>query len=342
MGKTIVLCRDEADFSISLIFAGLVRRFGKENVIDYPPRSKNRQPHPSIRLIGEHEHDYGIERGALSYVDGCEDLKEYTRGEIMKLISDGGIDRIFTDEREITFQYYLEIIAGVKNDVPVVVVAGHDRFWNQSPDFVKEYYGDNFEAMFIDDWQPEYDLLPNTHLINLSCNFDHLWDVENREKYLADKKYDICFIGYNSNPVRKVVIDHVRQKWGHFNNCIIFEERPDTFDAFVRHDEMFRLIAQSKVCLNLPGASIGGRALRYYEIPYVGSCMLSMAFPAKLLHRFPCPQFSSLDELDFEIGQLLSDDELEFHAGAQHYHCMKWHTVDARMDYIFGVLGLVV
>ena len=38
---------------MDLMFAGLVRKFGKENVIDYPARAKHRQGKPS--LIGDDE-----------------------------------------------------------------------------------------------------------------------------------------------------------------------------------------------------------------------------------------------------------------------------------------------
>lgn len=339
MKKHIIISpREGSDFSMDLIFAGLVRRFGKENVIDWPPRAKHREGKPE--LIGHDEQDYGAERRSLCYVEGCGDMKEWSRSEIITEIFSHNVDAVFLDETNESAVYWHELFALYSGVVRTVVIAGHDSF-RGLPRGVLASFGPN-TTMFVDDWKSEYDELENTYLTNLSCNFDHLWDVENRDKYLADKKYDICFIGYNSNPARKVVIDHVKKKWGHLNNCIVFEERPDMYDAFVRHDEMFRLIAQSKICLNLPGASTNGRALRYYEIPYVGSLMVSMRTLATDLAMAPAMGFcfESLEELDKLIQQRLDDNGYcEDVACLDHYGCMESHTIDARMNYIFEVLN---
>jgi len=317
---------------MDLIFAGLVRRFGKENVIDYPARAKHRRGRPV--LIGDHESDYGAERQSLCYVEDCENIKEWSLGEIKK----EKIDYIWLDETVESYNHWLEL--SIHADV--VVVAGHDNF-RGSPQQVFERYNRRGCTLFVDDWRQEYDELDNTYLINLSCNFDHLWEVQRRDEFLADKQYDICFIGYNSNPKRKVVIDHINKQWGHLNNCIIFEERPNQFDRFIRHDEMFKLMAQSRVCLNLPGASTNERALRFYEIPYVGSYMITKSVITKLLSPFPDTsylQFSRLGELDECINSALSIPMFrELSAREAHVHCMKHHTIDARMDYIFGVLN---
>jgi len=331
-----VISREGGDFSMDLIFAGLVRRFGKENVIDYPPREKNRQGKPE--LVGDDERDYGAERRSLCYVDGCENLREWTRPEIMQLWGD--IDTVFLDETDESYQHWMELFGLYSGAVRTVVIAGHDSFRGNPREVIKRFGGRC--TLFIDDWKQEYDSLPSTHLINLSCNYDHLWDVQKRDIYLSDKKHDICFIGYNSNPARKVVINHVRERWGHLNNHIIFEERHNQFDQFVRHDEMFKLMAKSKICLNLPGASTGGRALRYYETPYVGSWMISQWFPARLLYPMPCDVFEpgDLNKLDSCIEDALENPEKrEERAKKLHNHCMEYHTVDARMDYVFRVLN---
>lgn len=324
---------------MDLMFAGLVRKFGKENVIDYPARAKHRQGRPT--LIGDDEKDYGAERRSLCYVEGCEDMKEWTRPEIIQEIMAGNIGTVFLDETHSSYSLLAELfLTARKGREEVVIVAGHDNF-RGSPTHILNQLSGTSCALFIDDWQSEYDELPNTHLINLSCNFDHLWDASKRDEYLQNKVYDICFIGYNSNPVRKVVVDHINEKWGHLNNCIIFEDRQDKFDRFIRHDEMFKLMAQSKICLNLPGASTSGRALRYYEIPYVGSFMLTQEVPAKLLNKFPFLQveFRSLEELDNMIQENIEDEEKrEFLADCQRKHFNLHHSIDARMNYIFGIL----
>lgn len=334
--KYIIISREGGDFSMDLIFAGLVRKFGKENVIDYPPRDKHRQGKP--KLIGDHEKDYGVERRSLCYVDGCEDLKKWTRQEVLKELFSNNVECIFLDETNESYSHYKELMV-VPNKAMDVVIAGHDNL-RTSIDTLRERFSGNKTRFFIDDWQKEYEKYDRTHLINLSCNFDHLWDVSKREELLKNKIYDICFIGYNSNPARKLIIDHVKNKWGHLNNCLIFEERPNMFDKFVRHDTMFKLMAQSKICLNLPGASTSRRALRYYEIPYVGSYMLNMKTPTVYLHPYKDIDFDSPESFDKMVEFALNNPDLREKKSKQmHDEHMKYNTVDARINYIIEVLN---
>ena len=340
MGKTLLISeRKGGDWSLDLVFAGLVRKFGVDNVIDFPPQDRHREGKPVF--IGDDEKDYGRERRSLCHVEGAHNLQMYSELQIMKLMKDGEIDRIFIDEREASYQVYCTLRAGLFN-IPVVVVAGHDKFWNNMTT-TRSYYGKNLEAMFIDDWQPQYDSLPNTHLINLSTNFDHLWNHENRDSLLADKRYDIFFMGYNSDPRRNEIISYITKRWWHLNNHILLETRDSVFTQFVRHDEYFSKMAQSKICINLAGASTCGRALRYYEIPYVGSYMLSQQFPAKLLHPYEdgihCSYFKDSRDLDDKIYRALGDDKWRESVAAEgHHHSQMWHTVDARMQYIYQCL----
>lgn len=342
MKKTLVIDpKSGGDFSLDLLFSGLLRRNGVANVIDFPAHEKHRRN--VIRLTGDDERDYGIERSSLSFAPGCEDTQRLSADEIFKLLVAGEIERIFVDERDESYGLYVALKACFFK-VPVIVVAGHDRFWNDSPQKVARMYGSNLEAIFVDDWQPEYDSIPYVKLTNLSANFDHLWNFSRREQLIANKKYDICFMGYNSSPSRDRFIGHILKKFGHLNNHIILEKRPDTFSDFVRHDDYFSKMAESRVCINLRGASVGGRALRYYEIPYVGSYMLSQRFDARLVRPFrdglECGYFS--DELELEVGierALLDPFWRECIALAGRQHLERFHTARTRVDYIYEELA---
>jgi hypothetical protein len=325
---------------MDLVYAGLCRRFGFDRVVDYPAHAKHRRGRPV--LTGDPERDYGLERGSLCYVSGCEATPAHSLQEVASMALAGEFDYVFLDETDEAFVRFISVFATGHRRTRVVVVAGHDRF-RGDPAAVQMRFGQRLAAMFIDDWLPQYDGLPRTHLMNLSINFDHLWTSDRRDEFLADKRYDVCFVGYNSHPVRKLVVDHVRMRWGHLNNHIVLEERPDTFSDFVRHDRLFETMARSRVCLNLPGASTGGRALRFYETPYVGSFMLSARFPAKLIdppeEDRHCAFFDSLAELDRNIGWALEEElTREMMAAECHDLFLRKHSVDARMDYVFNIL----
>lgn len=350
MSKKYVLIadRDGGDWSIDLFFAGLVKNVGIENVIVFPDRVKFKQGIPP--LVGDDEKDYGTERRSACYVEEYEKLIYYKKQEIIKLLLQRQVEYIFVDETDSAYAKWIELVGPIQNiTVKTVVIAGHDSFRGE-PEEVRRRYGKHFHYMFIDDWVDRFDKLSfkEKGIINFSCNFDHLWDSGLREVFNKNKIYDICFYGYNSRPVRKLVIDYVKDKYKHLNNAIVFEERPDTYNNFIRHKELYEIMSRSKICLNLPGASTGGKALRYYEIPYLGSCMVTQKTNAKLLypfeHKINCLEFSTLPELDECIEYAYSIDnngEYMYNILAKkgYEHCMKYHTASARVKYVLEILN---
>ncbi len=299
MKKRVVFIdgRKGGDWSLDLVYAGLVKNLGIDNVIDYPAQDKHRMGVP--KLTGDPERDWGLERMSLSYAPDYQRSKVWSQADVTHEIKKGRVDYIFVDERVESFELYCSLRAAFFN-VPVIVVAGHDRFWNVSPEFVRQdYYKNNLKRMFLDNWKSEYNSLSYARNHNLSTNFDHLWDRYDINSS-KEKIYDICFMGYNSHSNRSGAIDHILSKWGHLNNHIVLERRPDTFEQFVPKKQYFEAMVQSKICLNIRGAAESGKAMRFYEIPYAGSFMLSETWPGMYdqLHPMSCRYFSSLDELD--------------------------------------------
>lgn len=342
MKKTILIDarHSNSDFTLDIVWAGLVDKFGSGNIIDWPPAPKHREGIPKI--VGHAEKDYGSERRSMCYTPGGEKHPTYTVDEINSLLRTGQVERIFIDERDVSYGYYVKTIAP-HVDVPVVVIAGCDRFDNDSPRKVQMMYGRRLEAMFLDNWIPEYDTLQRTFPMSYAVNFDHLWDTSKRAEWLNDKVYDICFMGYNSHGDRAVIIDHLMKKYGAKGNCLFVEKRPNTFDSFVPKREYFKMMAQSKICINVRGAASCGKALRFYEIPYVGSFMLSQTFGGKQVAPFEdnvhCKYFGTIDEMDRQIEWALSHpQEREVIASAGHRHFFENHTPRARIEYMYGKL----
>lgn len=331
MRALLIDARKTGDWSLDLLFAGLVSNLGPENVIDFPSHDKHRMGKP--KLVGEHEKDWGAERMSLSYVPQHASLKRWTSGEVMEELRRGKIDIIFLDERHESYELYLSLKANFF-EVPVIVVAGHDKFWNESPRYVRtNYYQRNIRAMFLDNWCDDYNLLPNTHVYNWSTNFDHLWDPAQRKQ---EKLYDISFTGYNSHPDRARFVDHILSRWGHLKLNIVLERKPDSFGLFVNKAEYFKMMAQSKICLNLRGAAVNGKTLRFYEIPYAGSCMLSQDTGAVQVEPFEnakhCLYFANESELDDRIdGLLANDSKREIIAAEGLAHVLAKHTAHARV-----------
>ncbi len=293
--------RAGGDWSLDLCFAGLVSNMGPQNVRDIPWRVKHREWGGLATAT-----DWGKERRTLGYTPHNAQIPELQRVEYEALI--GGVKRIWLDERMESFQKYRELGLD-KTPATVIVVAGHDRFWNHSPSFVRSLYGDRFEAMLLDNWYEEYEKLPfKVRRIGWSTNFDHYWT---RPDVPPEKDIDISFIGYNSHPDRARYIDHIEKRWPDLKKHIVLERTPDTMGQFVSKAQYFDVIQRSKIALNLRGAADRGKTMRAYEIPYVGSFMLSQDIddPGMAEDFRPmthCQYFGDEDELDFEIERALT------------------------------------
>ncbi|MGD9711019.1 MAG: glycosyltransferase [Thermomicrobiales bacterium] len=305
MHDVVIDLRDGGDWSLDLCFAGLVSNLGANRVLDMPYKEKHREWNPHST-----ETSWGLERRTLGYTP--DNISIPAMEEFSHLMAaEGQIKRVWLDERMESFQKYRQL-GFYDAKVPVVVVAGHDRFWNQSPSFVANLYGERLMAMGLDNWYPEYAKLPfRTFNIRWSCNFDHYWK---RPDVPPEKDIDICFIGFNSHPARSIVIEHVEKRWGHLKNHLMLERNPDSFDNFVSRAEMFAIMQRSKVCLNIRGAADRGKTLRAYEIPYVGSFMLSQTIPDPgLMDDFVggehCEYFTELADLDVKIERALDDKD---------------------------------
>lgn len=335
MKKTLIIdMREGGDWSLDLLFAGLVKNLGYENVIDFPFKKKHREWKGSG--------DWGAERRSLGFTADNSKAREYSFDEVMKEIRSGNIERVFLDERHESHEMYLKLRLSMFN-IPVVVVAGHDRFWNESPWHVASMYK-NCEAMFLDNWRPEYSEIrpkaPPFHQYTWSANFEHLCDPALISEWQKDKIYDVSFFGYNSHPNRERYMNFIEicPDLRYLKKNFIFERRPGTTEVFIQKPEYFKMMAQSKICLNLRGAAENGKTLRSYEIPYVGSLMLTELTDA--IESEPRSFTDGLNCLTFDSEEQLKDKLLwafelpetrEAIAENGHDFLMKYHNVKFRV-----------
>lgn len=328
MNKVIVLdTRQGGDWSLDLLFAGLVQCLGANRVFDAPVKEKHRQG--KIILTGDHEKDWGAERKSLGYTPSNNLVSG--NSEMYQALKRGEISHIFLDERDESYQLYRSMQLHLF-DVKVVVVAGHDRFWNESVEKLRTLYGRKLQMVFADNLLPNIyhtaDPLVKPH--TWAANFDHL-APSGLGELRKNKVYDLCFMGYNSHGSRDRYLTHIKQKWGHLNNHIVLETQANTFNAFVPKSEYFKKIAQSRVCLNFRGAAVNGKALRFLEIPYVGSCMLAEKTDWVLEEQWTegaeLEYFRDIDELDMKIEFLLYNPVFrENIAQRGHEYLLRRHT----------------
>lgn len=313
--QVLIDLRHGGDWSLDLCFAGLSKN--GLSVLDVPYRDKHREWWDVIE--GRRTPDWGLERRTLGFVEGMEDDRRSVVPNETELVTlgilkkRGEIGRVWLDERMESFQKYRELGLD-RTDARVVVVAGHDRFWNHSPEFVAALYGDRLEAMLLDNWYPRYVDLPfKARRIGWSCNFDHYWS---RPELPPEKDIDVSFIGYNSHPDRARYIDFIRRTFPDLRLHLVLETEPDSFNSFVPKSQYFDVIQRSRIALNLRGAADRGKTMRAYEIPYVGSFMLSQAIEdpgmaEDFVEGEHCWYFRSEEELATRLNFLMTGDGLK-------------------------------
>jgi hypothetical protein len=332
--------RQSSDWGMDLLFAGLVKCLGPENVIDYPFHAKHRSP---PQFVGDQEKDWGAERKSMGYVPGASEVVSPSEQGIFGMLRRGEIARIFLDERPENYELYLKLKANFFS-VPVVVVSGNDDFYCPSVAELRRRYGKNFRALFTENWRPAFDGQPDVHPYNLSINFDHYWNPSDRDTWLQEKEYDISFMGYGlSHPDRMRFMNHLYSKWRHLKTRTIFEDQPNTMRMYLRKRDYFEIMAKSRICLNLRGGAQNGKTLRFYEIPYVGSCMLTQDSGARQIHPLVqeehCMYFSDEHQMDNAISFLLNNPDFrEMIARNGHEFTMKYNTVETRVREMLELL----
>jgi len=338
MKYLVIDTRTGSDWSIDLIFAGLVKTVGPHNVLMYPHKEKHLEWGCSDIGIA----DWGKERRTLGFTS-MNDLVSSDLTDIKGLAAAGQLT-VIMDERDETYTQYCKLgLSFIRT--PVVIVAGHDKFWNVSPIHVQERFGSSLLRMFLDDWKPEYYQLDRVSLINLSINFDHYWNRPTK----VEKDIDIFFYGYNSHPDRARYVDHIltHTEWSGMKLDIMLERQPGITETFIGKQDYFERMQRAKVCLNIRGGSDAGRAARFFEIPYVGSFMLSTTPDFRQLDAFEeethCGFFSNENELDGWLDTALTCENSDAHrekiAKRGHEHAMLYHTCEARVRYLLREIG---
>ena len=299
--NVLIDLRDGGDWSLDLCYAGLLAN--GVNLIDLPGKMKHREWWDVIE--GKRTPDWGLERRTMGFYKNLRShIPPEDEQKWLESIKRTGVQRVWLDERMESFHRYREMGLD-RTDAKVVVVAGHDQFWNHSPEFVASLYGEKLEGMLLDNWYERYADLPfRARRIGWSCNFDHYW---NRPEIAPAKDIDISFIGYNSHPDRARYVDFILREFSDLRLHLVLEREPDSFKSFVPKSQYFDIIQRSKIALNLRGAADRGKTMRAYEIPYVGSFMLSQriddpGMSEDFQHGVHCLYFHDEDSLAESIG----------------------------------------
>ena len=253
--RVLYINRNKFDYLQDLVYTGLVKSLGVENVIEMPWNNKfhlNHRKYPK---------NIGVYKGGLlrSLYNSCF-IKEVD----IVIVASCHPDTLTT---------YLEIAPGIPPAVPTVFLDGGD--WPEVAGDLdrlggKELYQQAmsvrpFDYIFKREYLVDMSYDDNVHPLPFAFNFDRL------PKISREYRYDVAFWAVESHPIRTAALDLIENKFDCKENGTV---RNQVMKKYKRKGAFYlQELASFKVSLNFRGA--GWDTLRYWEVPALGGFMIS-------------------------------------------------------------------
>jgi len=276
--KILYINSHSADYVQDLTYSGLVKVFGLKNIIDY---KWNRKYHVPYKKYPKN----------LGYVAGSL-LPSLTR------LSVNQFDIVLVGSAKVDcFESYLEFMDRIPVNVPVVFVDGGDQpvigrdltIYGR-PELYEEAIAKRpFDLVFKREMLVDQDYGKNVFPLPMSFNMDRAINIP------KEKKYQVSFWAVESHPIRVQALDLLSGKFDCQDNGT---ERNQKFSRYKRKGEFYlQELARCKIVLNFRGG--GWDTMRYWEVPAVGSFMISQR-----------PQFVIPNNFEHEKHVVFCQDDL--------------------------------
>ncbi len=327
--RILFIASGHSDYLEDLSFVGLSGISGKENVV---PLRAMRKHYISTRVYPK---NMSRTRGAVDYVRD--------KFAVRKIMKQSAYDCVIigSAKRDV-FEKYNKIAAKISRNAKVIFIDGGDEA-EVGADAVRlgfeALYKEAFskkapDVIFKREYLKNKDYPANVYPLPLAYGGPALDGAG------GGKKYDVVFWAVDNMPVRAKVLDFCAGKWDCDENG---SSRGQTFKKYNRKGIRYLAeLAASKVCYNFRGG--GWDTLRYWEIPAVGSLMISgkpgIVIPDDFEHGkhavFCKDDLSDLEELTNYY--LKHDREREEIAAEGKKHLLKYHTARNRAEYILDII----
>lgn len=252
--KILYINRAKSDYIQDFLYTGFVKIVGSENVIEYPWNSRF---HINFR---KHPKNLGLVSGNLLTSIKTSFSKTYDLVVLASCHKD-------------VFHKYLEIIDSIPTHIPRVFLDGGDRpeiagdlvrlGGKELYDLVvaKRPFDLIFKREYVFDRTYESNVLP----LPMCFNLDLL------PKLKSQKKYDVAFWAVESYPLRTKILEMVEDKFDCKENGSVSNQIMKKYKR--KGDFYFQELHSCKIALNARG--MGWDTLRYWELPAVGTFMLT-------------------------------------------------------------------
>lgn len=243
------------------------------------------------------------------------------------------------------FSAWLKVMDSISDNVPVIFIDGGDRAeigGDLERSGNKHLYDEvvkkrPFDIILKREYLRDQSYAENVFPYPIAFNYDRLPSLP------AEKKYDVSFWAVETGTIRTQALALLENEFDCRQNGT---ERNQTFRKYKRKGDFYlQELAACKIVLNFRGD--GWDTLRYWEVPAVGAFMLSqkpgIVIPNDFIegeHIAYCKDNLS-DLLDHCRYYLVHEQAREVMASAAHKHAKKYHSDQARADYLLEKLRRV-
>ena len=240
------------------------------------------------------------------------------------------------------FESYLAFQDQIPTDIPVVFIDGGDQsligkdltIYGRPELYNEAITKRPFDMVFKREMLIDQDYGKNVFPLPMSFNMDRA------RKIPTEKKYQVSFWAVESHAIRVRALDMLTNKFDCNSNGT---ERNQKFSKYKRKGEFYlQELARCKVVLNFRG--VGFDTMRYWEVPAVGSFMISQRPKFMIPNNFEHEKHVVFcqDDLSDLIGlceyYLKNDEAREQIAVNGKNHLLKYHTDVKRAEYIIQTI----
>lgn len=321
--KILYINSHSADYVQDLTYAGLVNTLGLHNVIDYRWNKKYHVPYKKYPKN-------------LGYIGGSflSSLARFNRGKFdLVMLGSAKVD---------CFETYLNIIDTIPASIPVVFIDGGDQptiandltIYKRPELYPQVREKRPFDMIFKREMIIGQDYGDQVYPLPMSFNHDRI------RPYAVEKNYDVSFWAVESDAIRVNALNLLQDKFDCAENGTV---RNQVFSQYKRKGEFYlEELARCKIVLNFRGG--GWDTMRYWEVPAVGSFMISQrpqfVIPNNFEHEKQVVfcQDDLSDLIDLCDYYLKHEEERESIAKSAHQHMLQYHTDVHRAQYILDTI----
>lgn len=325
--KVLFINSHSADYVQDLTYSGLVKKLGISNVIDYKWNKKFHVPYK------KYPKNLGYTRNSL-FPSLINRLKmDYD----VVIVGAAKVD---------CFESYIALAPSIDKNIPVIFIDGGDgptigidlTAYKRPELYEKAIAIRPFDYIFKREYLFENSYDDNVFALQISFNEDRLPALPQK------KSYDVSFWAVESAPIRTEALKLLD---GQFDCRENGTEPKQKFSKYARKGTFYlEELARCKIVLNLRGG--GWDTMRYWEVPAIGSFMITQKPQIEIPHDFVDKKHvvhckDDLSDL-IELCQYYLEHEQEREAIAQagREHFLAYHTDVKRIEYIFEQTNLTL